>query len=36
MANVLAFNALSTLPTRNFQQAVFEGAPELSAEPVNA
>ena len=32
MANVLAFNALSTLPTRNFQQAVFEGAPQLAAE----
>ena len=32
MANVLAFNALSTLPTRNFQEAVFEGAPLLGAE----
>ncbi len=32
MANVLAFNALSTLPTRNFQQAVFEGAPQLGAD----
>ncbi|MGI8536076.1 MAG: aldehyde ferredoxin oxidoreductase family protein [Mycobacteriales bacterium] len=32
MANVLAFNALSTLPTRNFQQAVFEGAPQLGAQ----
>ncbi len=32
MANVLAFNALSTLPTRNFQEAVFEGAPQLAAE----
>ncbi|MCW2616824.1 MAG: Aldehyde ferredoxin oxidoreductase [Frankiales bacterium] len=32
MGNVLAFNALSTLPTRNFQQAVFEGAPQLGAE----
>ena len=32
MGNVLALNALSTLPTRNFQQAVFEGAPQLGAE----
>jgi aldehyde:ferredoxin oxidoreductase len=32
LANVLAFNALSTLPTRNFQQASFEGATQLSAE----
>ncbi len=32
LANLLAFNALSTLPTRNFQAASFEGAPALSAE----
>jgi aldehyde:ferredoxin oxidoreductase len=32
LANVLAFNALSTLPTRNFQQASFGGATQLSAE----
>jgi aldehyde:ferredoxin oxidoreductase len=32
MANVLAFNALSTLPTRNFQAATFDGAPQLAAE----
>jgi aldehyde:ferredoxin oxidoreductase len=32
MANVLAFNALSTLPTRNFQEATFEGAPQLAAD----
>jgi aldehyde:ferredoxin oxidoreductase len=32
MANVLAFNALSTLPTRNFQEATFDGAPQLAAE----
>jgi len=32
LANVLAFNALSTLPTRNFSAAVFEGAPRLAAE----
>ena len=32
MGNVLALNALSTLPTRNFQQAVFEGATALGAE----
>ena len=32
MANVLAFNALSTLPTRNFQSATFEGAGRLGAQ----
>ena len=32
LANLLAFNALSTLPSRNFQQATFEGAPALAAE----
>ncbi len=32
MANVLAFNALSTLPTRNFQEATFEGAAQLGAQ----
>ncbi len=32
MANVLAFNALSTLPTRNFQQATFEHAPALATD----
>jgi aldehyde:ferredoxin oxidoreductase len=32
LANVLAFNALSTLPTRNFQEATFEGAPQLAAD----
>ena len=32
MANVLAFNALSTLPTRNFQQATFEGAAQLAPD----
>ncbi|MEX2291225.1 MAG: aldehyde ferredoxin oxidoreductase family protein [Mycobacteriales bacterium] len=32
LANVLAFNALNTLPTRNFQQASFDGAPQLAAE----
>ncbi len=30
MANVLAFNALSTLPTRNFQDAAFDGAAQLA------
>ena len=35
LANLLAFNALSTLPTRNFQEASFEGAAELSAEQVS-
>jgi aldehyde:ferredoxin oxidoreductase len=32
MANVLTYNALSTLPTRNFQDATFDGAPQLAAE----
>jgi len=32
LANLLAFNALSTLPTRNFQEATFADAPRLSAE----
>ena len=35
MANVLAFNALSTLPTRNFSAAVFEGAPQLAVEELS-
>ena len=32
LANLLAFNELSTLPTRNFSAATFEGAPKLAAE----
>ncbi len=35
LANLLAFNALNTLPTRNFQQAQFDGAAQLSAEQVS-
>ena len=34
MANLLAFNAISALPTRNFSAASFEGADALSAEQV--
>jgi aldehyde:ferredoxin oxidoreductase len=34
MANLLAFNAISTLPTRNFQAASFDGAEALGAEQV--
>ena len=34
MANLLAFNAISALPTRNFSAATFEGAQALSAEQV--
>ena len=34
MANLLAFNAISTLPTRNFSAATFEGAPALGAEDI--
>jgi aldehyde:ferredoxin oxidoreductase len=32
MANLLAFNAISALPTRNFTAATFDGAASLSAE----
>jgi aldehyde:ferredoxin oxidoreductase len=34
MANLLAFNAISTLPTRNFSAVRFEGAPNLGAEEI--
>ncbi|HEY4828459.1 MAG TPA: aldehyde ferredoxin oxidoreductase C-terminal domain-containing protein, partial [Solirubrobacteraceae bacterium] len=34
MANLLAFNAISTLPTRNFTAVRFEGAPSLGAEEI--
>ncbi len=34
MANLLAFNAISTLPTLNFSAASFEGAASLGAEEV--
>src|ERR671935_409878 len=32
LSNLLAFNAIATLPTRNFQAATFAEAPRLSAE----
>jgi aldehyde:ferredoxin oxidoreductase len=32
LANLLAFNAISALPTRNFQAASFAEAPQLAAE----
>jgi aldehyde:ferredoxin oxidoreductase len=32
LANLLAFNAISTLPTRNFQASTFAEAPSLAAE----
>ena len=32
LANLLAFNAVSTLPTRNFTAATFADAPRLAAE----
>jgi aldehyde:ferredoxin oxidoreductase len=32
LANLLAFNAIATLPTRNFQAATFTEAPRLAAE----
>jgi aldehyde:ferredoxin oxidoreductase len=36
VANVSVFNRLGTLPTRNFQQATFEGADALSGESLTA
>ena len=36
LANLLAFNAVSTLPTRNFTAATFEGAPRLAAEELQS
>jgi aldehyde:ferredoxin oxidoreductase len=36
VANLLAFNRLAALPTRNFQQGTFEGAEALSGEGLNA
>ncbi len=35
LANLLAFNALSTLPTRNFTASTFEQAPQLAAEDIS-
>lgn len=35
LANLLAFNAVSTLPTRNFTSATFEEAPRLAAEELH-
>jgi aldehyde:ferredoxin oxidoreductase len=35
LANLLSFNAISTLPTRNFQAASFDGAPRLAAEELH-
>jgi aldehyde:ferredoxin oxidoreductase len=32
LANLLAFNAISALPTRNFQAATFDGAERLGAD----
>src|SRR5262245_11392703 len=36
VANLLTFNRLAALPTRNFQQSTFEGAAALSGEELNA
>ena len=36
LANLLAFNAISTLPTRNFRAATFAEAPRLAAEDLSA
>jgi aldehyde:ferredoxin oxidoreductase len=35
LANLLAFNAVSTLPTRNFTAVTFDGAPRLAAEELH-
>jgi aldehyde:ferredoxin oxidoreductase len=35
LANLLSFNTISTLPTRNFQDASFEDAPRLAAEELH-
>jgi aldehyde:ferredoxin oxidoreductase len=35
LANLLAFNAVSTLPTRNFTAATFADAPKLAAEQLH-
>jgi aldehyde:ferredoxin oxidoreductase len=35
LANLLAFNAVSTLPTRNFTAATFTEAPRLAAEELH-
>jgi aldehyde:ferredoxin oxidoreductase len=35
LANLLSFNAISTLPTRNFQSASFDDAPRLAAEELH-
>jgi len=35
LSNLLAFNAINTLPTRNFQSATFAEAPLLSAEELS-
>jgi aldehyde:ferredoxin oxidoreductase len=32
LANLLTFNAISALPTRNFQAATFDGTPELAQQ----
>jgi aldehyde:ferredoxin oxidoreductase len=36
LANLLAFNAIATLPTKNFQAATFDQAPRLAAEDLAA
>jgi aldehyde:ferredoxin oxidoreductase len=36
VANLLTFNRLAALPTRNFQQGTFEAAAALSGEELNA
>jgi aldehyde:ferredoxin oxidoreductase len=35
LANLLSFNAISTLPTRNFSAASFDEAPRLAAEELH-
>jgi aldehyde:ferredoxin oxidoreductase len=35
LANLLSFNAINTLPTRNFSAATFDEAPQLAAEQLH-
>lgn len=36
VSNLLAFNRLNALPTRNFQEGTFDGAERISGEALNA
>src|SRR4029079_18622780 len=36
VGNLAAFNRLAALPTRNFQESTFEGAPDVAGETLQA